>query len=552
MKPVFKNFLSVIHRFKMAVALNILGLSVAFAAFMIIMIQLDYDFGFDKFHKEHDKIFRVELIRNTSAQANMCPPLADRFIASSPQILAGGIAQMRLGVIRFHLAGDDAQNVFEEKTLNVSSTFFDVFSFDFMEGSNEGLISIESGNVFIPLSMAKKLFGNEPAVGKQIMRKDAGGIRTIKAVYRDFPENSTIGNYMYLALQEGVLNDAWREWSYITYIRVNDAVNAPKLFDNFKRNFDASTSSFGPDFSWDKEGMSLRLTPLTDLHYISGIEYDFAPKASKQTLMILFIIAIMIVAIAAINFTNFSTALTPMRIKSVNTQRVLGARRNFLRTSIASETIAVGLLSYLLALLIVIMFKVTPFAKFVDADLSLAANPMIVGGTALIALLAGMLAGLYPSFYITSFTPALVLKGGFGLSPKGKRLRNTLISIQFIASFALIIGASFMYLQNSFMQNAPLGYNKDELITVDAGWIQKSREALINQLKTYAGIEDVTYGESLLSSADNYMGWGLRYNGEGIQFQCFPVHYTFLKVMGIEVTGGRDFRAGDHNMQKGV
>ena len=551
MNPILRNFLSVIRRFKLTVILNILGLSVAFAAFMVIMMQLHYDFGFDKFHKDYDKIFRVEYIGGTSAQANICPPLADRFIESSPYILAGAIEQMRLGTMRFHLVEDEARNVYEESSSMVSSTFFDVFSFDFMEGSNEGFIDIESGNIFIPLSMAKKLFGNEPAVGKQIMREDGAGIRTIKAVYRDFPKNSIVGNHLYSAFQEGVLKDAWNQWSYIAYIRVNDVANASMLFDNFKRNFDG-TVFWGENFNWDEAGVSMRLTPLADLHYITGVEYDFAPKAGKQTLMILFAIAIVIIVIAAINFTNFSTALTPMRVKSINTQRVLGARRKTLRLSIASEAVVVSLLSYLIAILFIIVFNNTSLSKLIDAESLIAANPLIVGGTALVALLAGTFAGLYPAFYITSFAPALVLKGSFGLSPKGKRLRNTLIGIQFIASFALIIGASFMYLQNYFMQNSPLGYDKDELVTVDIGRIQSSREAIINQLKTYSGIEDVTYGKSLLSSSDNYMGWGLSYKGEGIQFQSLPVHYTFLKVMGIEVTEGRDFRAEDANMQKGV
>ena len=545
-----RNFLRIIRRYNLAVVLNILGLSVAFAAFMMIMMQLQYDYSFDKFHKDYDKIYRVEFIRNTSAQANMCRPLADRFMESSPHILVGGIAQMRLQNTRFYVQDDDGRNMYDEKSVMVTSSFFDVFNFDFMEGSNEGFIDIESGNIFIPLSMAHKLFGKEPAVGKQIMLS-SGGPRTIKAVYRDFPANSAVDNLMYLVMREGAFIDDRSEWSFITYIRVDESINAPLLVDNFKRNYDG-TDFWGDTFNWDEAGISLRLTPLADLHYITGVEYDFAPKANKQMLMILFVIAIVIIAIAAINFTNFSTALTPMRVKNINTQRILGARRKTLLLSIASEAVVVCLLSYLIAILFVIVFNNTSLSKLIDADSSIKANLSIVGGTAVIALFSGLIAGLYPAFYITSFAPALVLKGNFGLSPKGNRLRNTLIGIQYIASFALIIGASFMYLQNYFMQHAPLGYDKDELITVDIISIYNSREAFINQIKLYSGIEDVTYGESLLSSADNYMGWGLSYKGKGIQFQSLPVHYTFLKVMGIEITEGRDFRAEDHNTQTGM
>ena len=182
MNPVVRNFLTVIRRYKTTVILNVLGLSVAFAAFMVIMMQLDYDYSFDKFHKDHDKIFRVEYVRNASASANMCRPLADRFIESSPHILVGGIAQMRLNTTRFRLVDSEVRDVFEETSSMVTSSVFDVFSFDFVEGSNEGFLDIESGNFFIPLSMSRKLFGDEPAVGKQIELEGGGGVRTIKAV----------------------------------------------------------------------------------------------------------------------------------------------------------------------------------------------------------------------------------------------------------------------------------------------------------------------------------------------------------------------------------
>jgi putative ABC transport system permease protein len=237
-----------------------------------------------------------------------------------------------------------------------------------------------------------------------------------------------------------------------------------------------------------------------------------------------------------------------MRIKNINTQRVLGARRNSLRFIIASEAVVIAFLSWLIAVLSVSLFSHTQPANLVDADLSLAAHPLIVGGTALVALLTGVFAGVYPAHYMTSFAPVLVLKGSFGLSPKGKKLRNTLMSIQFAASFALIIGASFMYLQNHFMQNSSLGYEKDALVTVNIRELQGNRDAFTNQLKTFAGIDGVTYAYDLLSSSDSYMRWAREYKGEEILFQCLPVDYTFLNVTGIEVTEGRDFRREDVNM----
>ncbi|MDR1154537.1 MAG: ABC transporter permease [Bacteroidales bacterium] len=541
MTPIVRNFLSVIRRFKMATTLNILGLSVAFAAFMVIMIQLDYDHSFDKFHTDYDKIFRMELSQNTSTQALICRPLAERFFESSPHILAGALTSSWLQPAPFHIEKDGVRILYEENSITVSPSFFDVFTFDFVEGVKGDYLS--PSNVFIPLSLSRKLFGNESAVGKQLVHASWGN-QTVMAVYRDFPANSIVDNDIYFAMQENENRQSWGNFNYYVYFRVDDPSNVPQLFENFKRNFDAQ-AAFGADFTWEDANVGLRFTALPDIHYVTDVGYDRTPKASRQTLLILFAIAIVIVMIAEINFTNFSTALTPMRIRNINTQKVLGARQGAMRFSLVLEAVLISLLSFLVATGLMMLFHRTSLARLVDADLSLTAHPLIVGGTAFIALLAGLLAGLYPAWYMTSFVPALVLKGNFGLSPKGKRLRNTLIGIQFVSSFALMIGVSFMYLQNRYMQHSPLGYDRDELIIANIGRIQQSRDAFINKLKAYSGVEDVTHGEVILSSSDQYMGWGRAYKEKHILFQCLPVDYTFLKVMGIEITEGRDFRRED-------
>ena len=548
MKSIFRNFISVIRRYSLATALNILGLSVAFAAFMVIMIQLDYDFGFDKCHKDYDKIFRLEVIEESESQVNICRPLAELFLASSPHIVAGAVTFGSESIF-FHIESEGVKNFYEEKSERVSPEFTDVFTFDITEGVQDALKTPE--HVLIPLSLSRKLFGNESAVGRQLVAKDGSSTVTVGAVYRDFPANTILTNCIFIPLSEDLCKHDWSEWSFVAYFRVNDASNVPLLFDNFKRNFDAP-AVWGQDFDWDEGGFGLRFTNLADIHYVMDVEYDRTPKASKSTLLILFAIALMMVAIAGINFTNFSTALAPMRIKSINTQRILGARLTTQRLSIVSEAVIISLLAFFIAIGLVALFRATPLSRLADADLSVAAHPLIVGGTALVALISGLLAGLYPSFYMTSFEPAWVINGSFGLSPKGRKLRNALISTQYIASFALIIGASFMYLQNHFMQHSPLGYDKEALITVNTEQIRKSRKAFTDKVKAYSGVEDITYGERILSSSDYYMGWGQSYKGEQINFHCIPVDYMFLKVMGIGITEGRDFREEDANRQHGT
>ena len=544
MKPIILNLLSVIRRFKLAAVLNILGLSVAFAAFIVIMIQVDYDYSFDKFHKDYDKIFRVERRRDSPPWQNAIHSggIISRFLELSPNVIAGAVVSPRTSDIFFNIEKNGEKSFYEGRAMQISPSFTDVFTVDFLEGSEDALKV--PNNIIIPLSLSRKLFGKESAIGQQIFV--SGASYTVGAVFRDFPKNSTFENCIYIALPEAVF-DNFGSANLSLYILVNDPANVPTLFENFERNFDISTI-IGPHWA---EDFYLDFRALTDVHYAKGVDFDYTPKSSsKQALFILFSIAIVIIAIAAINFTNFSTALAPMRVKSINTQLVLGARRSTLRSAIASEAVFFSFLSFLIAVFFVFIFNKSSMARLVDGDLSFTANPLIFGGTALVALLAGLLAGLYPARYMTSFSPALVLKGSFGLSPKGRRLRNTLIGIQFIASLALIIGASFMYLQNWFMQNSPLGYDKNNLITVDVRTIRLNRDALANQIKSYSGIEDVTFGANLLGSSDMYSQTSMQYGDQTIWIQPFYVYHDFLKVMDVEITGGRDFRVEDLNSER--
>jgi len=548
MNPIQLNFINILRRFKLAAILNILGLSVAFTAFMVIMIQLDYDWSFDKFHKESEKIFRLEFTQQNETWATVSRPLAERFFESSPHIVSGAISDPpSVGERFFYVDNNGSRDYYKEKSIRVSPEFADVFTFDFVEGTKDALNTPR--NIIIPLSLSRKLFGNKLAVGQQLVF-DLEKSETVGAVYRDFPANSVIDNYIYIPnpRQREADRREWRDFGFIAYIRVNDALNAYSLVDNFKRDFDIK-AVLGESFDWNEVGINMRLTALPDIHFLTDVQYDEAPKASKQMLLILLLIAVVIVVIAAINFTNFSTALSPMRINSINTQKVLGAMQYTLRLSLVFEAIFISFLAYFISFGFFVLFKQMPLATLVDGDLSLTAHPLIAGCTAMVALLTGFLAGFYPARYITTFAPALVLNGNFGLSQKGKRMRDALICVQFTVSFALIIGASFMYLQNHFMQNSPLGYNKDTLITVDIERIEGNRDAFTEQIKMYSGIEDVTYAEYLFNG---FIKWGRKYKGEDIMYQVIPVHYTFLNVMGIEVTQGRGFRQDDMNLQRGA
>lgn len=553
MKTILRNFFSVFRRFKTASILNVLGLSIAFVAFMLIMMQVNYDYTFDRSLRDADAIFRLDVVQGTEgSQAIINRPFARAFVESSPHIKEGCLLSGWVGNRFFYVEQGGQRTSYKEDAWGATPGVLSVFHFDMLEGNERSLD--EPNSVVLPESMAKKIFGDEPAIGKQLISANAAeDAKIVKGIYKDFPRNSALKNIIYMAMDPKENYNNWGNWNYLVFVRLDDPANKENVLDNFKKNFNAK-EVFGDDFKWGEgdDNLDLRLTSMPDLHFLNNVDFDSMPKASRQTLLVLFSIAFVIILIAGINFTNFSTALTPLRIKSINTQKVLGSSDSMLRGSLLVEAVCVSLFAYLLSLLFLYLAQKTPIASLVDADMSFGAQPAIIAGTAVIAAIVGVLAGLYPSYYITSFPPALVLKGSFGLSLSGRRMRSMLVGIQFVASFVLIIGSLFMYLQNHYMQNAPLGYDKEEMIIVHLNNnINKDRDAFTNQLKSFSGVEDVTYSQFLLSSGDQYMGWGRNYNSENISFQCLPVSSSFLKVMGIEVKEGRDFRPEDELKETG-
>ncbi len=547
MKIILRNFLNVLHRFKVATLLNILGLTVAFAAFILIMMQINYDHTYNRSIPSADAIYRVEAVfEETTAQSILCRPLAEVFFAASPYLEAGTIVNMFWGkpVLEVEKHGDKVW--YEEFVVPVSDGFTDVFNLEMVEGIAEAFREPEK--VILPESMAVKMFGDESAVGSSIKMGEIN--YTVGGVYRDFPRNSSLKNAIYLSMgNENKTN--FGNFNYIVFVRLSSPDLSDEVVDNYMQNY--HQEAFKTAFGVSADDVRIRLTPFTDLHYIKNVEYDPEEKSSPQVVAVMFIIAIVLLVIAAINFTNFSMALTPMRIKSINTQKVMGAEESVLRKALLSEAVCICLLSFGLSLIVVFLFTHSEFRDLVSGEMTFAANAPVLFLTGGLAFLLALFAGLYPAYYMTSFPPALGLNGSFGLSPKGRMLRNGLLGFQFIASFALIIGAGFMYLQSHYMQTTTLGYDKDQLIITYLNYTHAPNKAvIINDLKQFAGIDAVTGAQFLLSSGDRYMGWGRKYRDKEINFQCLPVDPDFLEVMGITVHEGRDFRPDDERTGGGA
>lgn len=546
MKTVLRNLFSLIRRFRLASMLNILGLSIAYAVFIILMIQIKYELNYDKEYPEAENIFRLEIENGNTHdyQAVMCRPFIEEFLNSSPHIKAGTFNSLSNHLF-FSIENGKEQNNYYENILSVSADFPKVFGMTFLEGDEKSLEV--NDNVIIPRSLKEKWFGKESALGHKLTFPD-GAFYIISGVYEDFPVNSSMNNIIYSQIHPEENKGNWENWNYTVYALIDDPKNAQGIIDNFIK--------YLSDKDYNKDGgemPKLRLSSLSQLHFQPAISFDSLAKSSKSTLIILLTIGIVIILIAAINFTNFSTAIAPMRLKSINVQKVLGSKTSALKRALIFEAAAVSVLAYLISLEWVYLFSISGLRSLLSAVVYLEANPEILILTFFISLLTGILAGIYPAFYMTSFPPAIVLKGSFGLSPKGIKIRNALVGLQFVATFILIISSILMYLQNYYMHNTSLGYDKDAVIVTDLNnKTRKKFSTIADDLKRNPLVKEVTFSQALLSSGDSFMSWGRDYKEININFYCLPVDPSFLKVMNIPVLEGRDFRKNDSQTSGGA
>ena len=551
MKLMIRNLLYLFKRFKTAVVLNLFGLTIAFAAFLLIVMQVDYEMNYDAMHSKSGRTFRLEANHGEfEHNAIHCLMFSDAFVNSSAHITDYSYRYPFYGGERYcqidEVDDQGEAKVFKENFQLCLPNISDVFDFHMKEGS-VGCLSIP-GSVLIPESVAKRLFDKQSAIGKRIRMSGSSGwqpvsttILTIGGVYKDFPGNTTVQNRIYVPMDQlDLLKSSWQMYANEIYVTLDDPLNKEEVLDHFNKTFDFAKSQMG-----SAQEIALRLTPLKEVYYTHDTTFDFNPKGHRETNYVLLGIAFLILFIAGINFTNLTTSLIPLRLKTINTHRVLGCSIYKLQAISLIESIVICLISYILALFIVNDLSYTPIANWVDADIRLSQYKGLILLTALIAILTGCLAGLYPAIRSTSYAPALVLKGSFGLSPKGKKVRVALIGFQYTVSIALIIVTLFMGLQNHFMTSSEqLGFNKDQvaIVNLTPEIYAKHKPQYIQKLKDYPGIEDVAFSVYELSKEDDMIDLEYaRHEDKDVFFKVFYASENFLSVMDIQVEEGRDF-----------
>ena len=527
--------------------INILGMSVAFAAAMILMVQVRWDTTYDANYEGHKQVFRLEnnWMDKGLFSTSFSRPMIEIAEAASPNIEAVGTYWTMPHEAT--LKKDGEETVFSVPSARVDSSMFSVFPFEWVEGSAREFTAGETA--VVSEEYAKTFFGDESALGKNF--KAGNGVEVqVVGVFKDMPKNSNMHYGVLVNLGDEFLDNT-NEWSFLAFVKLKDpslAKETEALMEN------AVLEQYGNDFDADEADefrRGFRISNVHDAHFERDVRANIA-SANKAITITLAAIAILLILIAIINFINFAFAEIPFRIKNINTRKVLGEGRGSLIVRQLLHAGLIALIAFAIACLIMHVVAGSSWASYVSDSLTLKNNIGILALMLGVALVSAVIAGLAPALYSTSQPAALVLKGSYGTSVKGKALRNILVGLQFVLSFLFILMALFVGVQTKYMMGKDMGFDEARVLQTWCGYpAGNQKDALRSHLLQNPSIEAVTFADSPVVS-DGKMGWS-RTGDDGNQvfMEVLPVDDNFVQFFGLQIVEGRDFRESDNQNETG-
>ncbi|MEM9823864.1 MAG: ABC transporter permease, partial [Bacteroidota bacterium] len=557
---MLKNYLKIAFRNlakrKLFTSINILGLSIAIACSLLLFLTAFKELSYDRFHENGSKIYRTFLEtqspEGTKITTVMCVPFLPALKEKVPGIEYGT-----------RWSGTGTSMAYGEKTISAGirfadTDFFKMFSFPLLKGDPNTALS-DPGNIILHEKRAKELFGEEDPMGKSI-RLNYEGLNKdfiVSGILKKLPPQSSfeIGSVVsfenspdYTALQNN-----WGDRNHSVYIQV-----APQVkLEDLKARFPAFVQEvFSDDIEqltesgWksDDKGnlMRLGLQSFFDLRFGTALKADSNQNTRGYIFPIaLIIMGFFILTIACINFINLNIGSSVNRYVEVGIRKVLGASKGQLTLQFWGESFAVVFLSTIIAMMGV-QWSLPYYNSFFRYPVSMN-NPFILLAIALILLFVVILGGTYPALIISKFQPASVLKKQTQLQKPGK-LRNLLVVIQFAISIILISATIVVYQQLNYLQEKPLGFNKEQVISLPVGDHIRGERALAllkQKLKDQPDILNITgsynnYGMGLDGSAITSV-MGFMQQGKQMYSHWMGTHYDYLETMEIELLAGRGF-----------
>jgi putative ABC transport system permease protein len=541
----FKIAMRNIRRHRGYSFINIAGLAIGMACTLLILLWIQDELAYDRFHEKGDNIYRVIVEDEQGLQyAGTCPiPLGPHLKQEYPEILDS--TRFCNGFQKFLVEYDE--KVYSEEIGIVDPSFFTIFTFPLLKGDPQTVLE-GPYSLVLTEKMARKYFGQEDPIGKVIRilteRKQTISF-TVTGILEDIPRHSHLQLQIFLpfqALDEMVWwvrdFEKWSDWSYFTYILTKAGASIPelgrKITDLVRQNDEGDdlTSKFF-------------LQALSEVHLRSHFKYDLAGHGDFRTITIFAIVAIFILLIACANFMNLSTARFSNRSKEVGLRKTIGAHRAQLVKQFLGESLFFVLIALSVALILIKLF-LPLFNQLTGKPLELdLADIRFLLSLAAVIFFTGLLAGSYPAIFLSAFQPADALKGRSRAFSKGVIFRKILVIFQFSLSIIIIICTTVVYNQLAFVRNKKLGFDKDNVIHLPlSGTIHANYDVIRNELLSNPRIPAVAASDQLLTQILR-ASTGAKLEGDDVceytSIGFLTVGYHFLETFDMKLSQGRPF-----------
>ena len=542
---------------KLYSALNLIGLSVGLASFAFIALWINDEWSYDRFNEKADRIYRVggKIFGDseTFEHAVSAVPLGPTLKNDYPEVEQ---------FVRFDL--NDAvvkhgnQMFVEDGILLTDPSFFDTFSYKMTIGDPKTALK-DPFTVILTESLAKKYFGNKNPMGQRlvIMLHDSTGKGVpyrITGIMPDAPKN---GHFTFNCLvsfetliahnrSELATDDAWGNNSYYTYILLKKGVDYKAFEAKLPQFYDRHVLPISRRNGVNKRTAEYKLMPLTDIYLKSNVRYEISPTSSLTNLYIFGTIGLFILLIAIINYMNLATARSMKRAKEVGLKKVMGALKSQLIGQYLLESVLLAVSALGVSLILCYSLQ-TAFQQMTSKAISVFDSPVLLAFMTGISIIVGLLSGLYPAFFISSYQPTAVLKGSFSRSGKGLWLRQSLVVLQFSITIILLVGILVIRSQMAFIQAKNLGYDKEALLNIKINGdidVQRNVEPFKDDLLKNSAIKNITTSNSILAGGMGNNGLETIDNqGKKIQNSIYRlmVDYDYMTTMGMKVVAGRNF-----------
>lgn len=543
LKNYFKIAFRNLWRHKAFSFINIMGLAVGMTAFYLIFLYVSFEVSYDSFNKKADRIYRVvadlktptETINTSGPAWAVTPNLKEEFPEVEGQVrISDDNLVFRKGDIKFE----------EKNVLWADSAFFKIFDFKLLKG-NPATALRDQFSVVLTKTASKKYFGKENPVGQIIQFGSENRNVTVTGLVEDFPENSLIKGDVLLSMSTLTgklypqLDSQWANYGISAYLLLKEGTDATALQKKLPAFLERRN---GQEMKEIQMFPTLILEPLRSVYLYST--RNGSKTENMNNVYIFSIIAAFILIIACINFVNLTTARSAERAKEVGIRKVVGAARSQLSRQFIGESILICVIAYFLSVILSILLL--PLFNQLSGKIvagSIFTNPSYALILFAIAILIGVLAGIYPALVLSSFKPVAVLKGRFSSGNRGILLRKGLVVAQFTISIALIIGTIVVYNQMKYMRSRDLGFNKDHKMVLNTH-DEPGKDAFRNAVASLPHVKATTFSGSV-PGGGNPGAYSQVENVKGemqiANLDLYFVDFAYIPAYKMKMVAGRAF-----------